>query len=88
MVDKIYVVEYPDLGIKQEKLLIDHSIYLEYLSLPYETKEEQTYAKHWFKCRTKGKEWFTEKSPYFKAISSGEYSCNLKESINIKVYLK
>lgn len=85
---KVYILEYPDLGIKQEKLLIDHSIYLEYLSLPYETKEEQSLAKQWLKSKTNGMEWFTERSPYFEAISSRKYNCNLKESINIKVYLK
>ena len=86
MKQKIYNIEYPNLGVKQQKLLISHQVYLDYLSLPYETKEEQSFAKRWLKRATLGMEWFTEKSPFFEAIESGVYKCNLKENLEIKVY--
>lgn len=85
LIKGLYNVEYPDLGVSQQKVLIDHSAYQEYLEMPYETKVEQEAAKKWLKKQTGGMEWFTEKSPFYEAITTGLYRANLKESIKLKI---
>lgn len=85
IINMIYTVTYLDYGITQKKLLIPHSIYEGYKNMPYDTKEEQSAAKSWLKNKTKGREWFTNKSPYYEAIKTGVLNCNGKHRVKIEV---
>lgn len=78
-----YTIHYPEYGVTQEKVLIPHSIYTQYMSIPYETKEEQSIAKGWLKKQTGGKEWFTDKSPIYEAITTGIINCNGQHKVII-----
>jgi hypothetical protein len=57
-------------GITQSKQLIRHSDYLKVKELPI---DEQDAALDEL---TGGKEWFTDKSPYYDAIKTGVLNCN------------
>lgn len=66
----MYEIYFPELGITQYKLLIPHSDWKE----AYMLSDKKWDAR--IKYLTKGKEWFTEQSPYYKAISTEVYDCN------------
>lgn len=78
-----YKIYYHDYKITQYKVMIPHSIYDEYMQMPYETKDEQSEAKAWIKNKTKGKEWFTDKSQIFDAITTGTINANGKHKVTI-----
>lgn len=67
----MYRIEFPDRGIVQYKVLISHEDYLKVKSI----KDDDEY-KSALKQLTGGKEWFTEKSPYYIAITTGRFICN------------
>lgn len=65
-----------DSNVKQRKLLISHSIWEEYNSMPKLTEAQEKRAKAFLKYHTKGNQWFTDKSPLYDSISTGILNCN------------
>lgn len=72
----IYEIYYPDVNMKQEKILISHTDYLKFKVLPEDSKKIIQEKEKLEKITTKGLEWFTDKSPLYEAISTGILNCN------------
>lgn len=71
-----YQFYYPNSNITQTKILIKHFQYLEINRMPEESEEEEKIKALAWKELTKGEEWFTDKSPFYEAISTGIIDCN------------
>lgn len=71
-----YKVHYPANGITQTKVLISHEDYLEIMRMSGNNENEIKAQKAALKELTGGKEWFTDRSPYFEAIETGILNCN------------
>lgn len=67
----IYIFTYPDYNVIQEKLLISHKKYL-----MVNVIEDYDRMKAALKKLTDSKEWFTDESPLYEAISTGILKCN------------
>mgnify|MGYP001615428177 CR=1 FL=1 len=71
-----YEFYYPHSEVTQSKLLIPHTEYLKFKVLPEDSGKEEKRKKKLEKEITQGKEWFTDKSPLFRAIYTGILNCN------------
>lgn len=62
--------------VVQKKILVSHDDYLEWKSMPSETEEQENEKHKFWNQVTKGMEWFTDKSPYWEAVTTGTLNCN------------
>lgn len=63
---------YPHSNVTQDKILVSHEEWLKIKAMPYDKndKEDKAY-KQAIKQLTGGLDWFTDRSPLYKAISTG-----------------
>ena len=78
----MYEFKYPN-GITQIKKLISHEDYLTWNEMPESTDEEIVLKEDFWKGITNGKEWFTDKSPYYDAIRTGVINANGQHPVQI-----
>jgi hypothetical protein len=72
----MYEFYYPEYNVRQCKLLIPHSIWLTYRNMPYSTVKEIEETESYLSSYTQGREWFTDQSSYWKAITTGILDAN------------
>jgi len=84
---QIYSFYYPEYGVYQEKILISHNDYLTVKVLPEDSGKEEKRKDKALKILTKGKQWFTDKSPLYDAIITQVLQCNGIHLIEIKLKL-
>ncbi len=70
-------------GITQKKILVSHSDWGIWRSLPEQTDEQIAVKESFWDEKTKGQPWFTDKSPLYDAIETGILNCNGKHSVTI-----
>ena len=66
----VYKITYPDSGIIQYKICIDHNEWLD------SKKLSENQQKKKLEYLSKGMEWFTDQSPLYFAIFTGILDCN------------
>lgn len=80
----MYQFTYPDKNVVQSKVIVSHDDYLIWKGMPEETDEQAAAKDLYWKSKTGGHEWFTDKSPYYDSIHTGVLNCNGRHLCNVQ----